>query len=127
MPATAAIDNETLDHLLSVVNDGSNIGRMRRDSEDAFGRHRLPCNELTHEGRLLPPQFAHRRVQALERQREHPVAEQLLHQADRSGGPSAARHRVEPAQSVVAATRSIQTRPASSLKCSTEPPGAMIS
>jgi hypothetical protein len=26
MPATAAIDNETLDHLLSVVNDPRNVG-----------------------------------------------------------------------------------------------------
>ena len=26
VPATAAIDNETLDHLLSVVNDPSNVG-----------------------------------------------------------------------------------------------------
>jgi hypothetical protein len=33
MPATAAIDNETLDHLLSVVNDGPNITSPRR-----FGR-----------------------------------------------------------------------------------------
>ena len=33
MPATAAIDNETLDHLLSVVNDGPNIEPQRR-----FGR-----------------------------------------------------------------------------------------
>jgi hypothetical protein len=28
MPATAAIDNETLDHLLSVVDDGVNISRL---------------------------------------------------------------------------------------------------
>src|SRR5579863_3368040 len=34
MPATAAIDNETLDHLLSVVNEGSNIGPFPR-----FGRY----------------------------------------------------------------------------------------
>jgi hypothetical protein len=34
MPATAAIDNETLDHLLSVVTDKTeHIGRRRR-----FGR-----------------------------------------------------------------------------------------
>src|ERR1700728_2081883 len=33
MPATAALDNETLDHLLSVVNDGRNIGHAPR-----FGR-----------------------------------------------------------------------------------------
>ena len=33
MPATAAIDNETLDHLLSVVDDGTNIALSLR-----FGR-----------------------------------------------------------------------------------------
>jgi hypothetical protein len=37
MPATAAIDNETLDHLLSVVTDKTeDIGSARR-----FGRARL--------------------------------------------------------------------------------------
>jgi hypothetical protein len=45
VPATAAIDNETLDHLLSVVNDSSNVvsirqlskaGKIRRKS--AYGR-----------------------------------------------------------------------------------------
>ncbi len=36
MPATAAIDNETLDHLLSVVNNGSNIEAPWR-----FGRRDL--------------------------------------------------------------------------------------
>ncbi len=30
MPATAAIDNETLDHLLSVVNDQRNVGCLGR-------------------------------------------------------------------------------------------------
>ena len=30
MPATAAIDNETLDHLLSVVNDGTNVSTLSR-------------------------------------------------------------------------------------------------
>jgi hypothetical protein len=29
MPATAAIDNETLDHLLSVVDDSLNLGGFR--------------------------------------------------------------------------------------------------
>jgi antitoxin HicB len=36
VPATAAIDNETLDHLLSVVNGGMSIGAFWR-----FGR--VPC------------------------------------------------------------------------------------
>ena len=30
LPATAAIDNETLDHLLSVVNDGTNVSTLSR-------------------------------------------------------------------------------------------------
>jgi hypothetical protein len=35
MPATAAIDNETLDHLLSVVDDGNDLARRRRKSKTA--------------------------------------------------------------------------------------------
>jgi len=43
MPATAAIDNETLDHLLSVVaREGSNIGAWQ-----GLGRV-LPCNQGKH-------------------------------------------------------------------------------
>ena len=33
MPATAAIDNETLDHLLSVVNDAPNVRMIPRMSK----------------------------------------------------------------------------------------------
>jgi hypothetical protein len=36
MPATAAIDNETLDHLLSVVDDGLNIAPPQRFGRRAF-------------------------------------------------------------------------------------------
>jgi hypothetical protein len=38
MPATAAMDNETLDHLLSVVDDSSNLGGFRELSKAAPSR-----------------------------------------------------------------------------------------
>ena len=37
MPATAAIDNETLDHLLSVVDDSGNLKRIRELSKPCAG------------------------------------------------------------------------------------------
>jgi hypothetical protein len=36
MPATAAKDNETLDHLLSVVDDAANVVRRNRISKPDF-------------------------------------------------------------------------------------------
>jgi hypothetical protein len=43
MPATAAIDNETLDHLLSVVDDSSNVGCIASISKGnlGFGHEKL--------------------------------------------------------------------------------------
>jgi hypothetical protein len=38
MPATAAIDNETLDHLLSVVDDSGNLRGFRQLSKPGHGR-----------------------------------------------------------------------------------------
>ena len=38
MPATAAIDNETLDHLLSVVDDGIQYRGSSRDSKSLILR-----------------------------------------------------------------------------------------
>jgi hypothetical protein len=38
MPAIAAIDNETLDHLLSVVDDGRNLPRCRALSKEPHAK-----------------------------------------------------------------------------------------
>jgi hypothetical protein len=38
MPATAAIDNETLDHLLSVVDDGNQYRGGRIDSKASWNQ-----------------------------------------------------------------------------------------
>ena len=44
MPATAAIDNETLDHLLSVVDDSHNLSGIRRLSKS--GRPAEPAARI---------------------------------------------------------------------------------
>jgi hypothetical protein len=38
LPATAAIDNETLDHLLSVVDDAAQSNERRRNGKSLRGR-----------------------------------------------------------------------------------------
>src|SRR6516225_2280641 len=59
---------------------------MRGDSEDAFGA-----------SATLPPQFPHRRVQTIDRQRIHAPAHDLAKKPRRGGGlPFVLGHRVEP-------------------------------
>jgi hypothetical protein len=52
MPATAAIDNETLDHLLSVVSDGLNIEQPPRFGS-AFVQHQKSKSYLPN-SRIAP-------------------------------------------------------------------------
>src|SRR5579862_1391945 len=97
MPATAAIDNETLDHLLSVVNDGPNIGATPR-FERVFCAH-TPLRRwaATKSRGVSPPEFPHRRIEPFQRERIHAAAHDLAHQADRSGRfPLMLGNRIEP-------------------------------
>src|SRR5580700_10246059 len=95
MPATAAIDNETLDHLLSVVDDGANIAPPQR-----FGRRALSGMAMSRrrtDEESLPPQLPHRLIEPLQSQRIHSAADELAHHLDRSGQlPFALGHRIEP-------------------------------
>ena len=58
MPATAAIDNETLDHLLSVVDEGPQY--------NAFTAIRKSASIEGDVDVQLSPQFPHPRVQTLD-------------------------------------------------------------
>src|ERR1700689_694091 len=92
MPATAAIDNETLDHLLSVVDEG-----LQYSAFPAIRKSALFEGDAEVLVRLSS-QSPHRRVQTLDGQRIHPPAENLPHRADRGGGvPLARGPRIEPA------------------------------
>ena len=61
MPATAAIDNETLDHLLSVVDEGNQYSGIGRDPKVEILRRlaaqwtffHLPCRGPASEGHLF--------------------------------------------------------------------------
>ncbi len=76
MPATAAIDNETLDHLLSVVNDAPNIEQVPRFGSGFYVTpHRIDRVRL-------PPEFPHRHVETFKRQWIHATLEQLAHHLD---------------------------------------------
>lgn len=64
MPATAAIDNETLDHLLSVVDEGPQYNAFVAIRKSAIFDRDAEVQSV------LPPQLPHRRV--LDGQRIHP-------------------------------------------------------
>jgi hypothetical protein len=53
MPATAARDNETLDHLLSVVDDGNQYKGSRHDSKSLILRQ-VAADKLTCFAKVTP-------------------------------------------------------------------------